>query len=372
MKIFYYFPEVGTPMYQWQRVHFIDELQRHGVEFTTFNPLLFQNNAEATEAVINTMEKNKFDLFFSSICNPIHIDKEVLLYCKRKGIPSLSFRSDNYVIPFMDEIFSPLFDLIWITSIETQYLYNRFGANTFFAPYAANPFLFSYNDRLDLIRRACFIGTPHSSRAIMINGLTNAGVKVDTFYGKAKHEEEPPQKIPLEREMPKLGYLENHYNLMRFEAGRTMLYASIINKFKKNTTVNDSPNLTVFPRLSFDEIPNKYSQYAISLSFTSLQHTDVLKKPVKIVDLRNFEVPMSGGIEFCRYSAEMASYFAEDKEIIFFNDEEEMRDKAQFYTTKACESLLRQIKESARKRAENEHSWYKRFHDVLLSLGLII
>lgn len=30
MNIFYFFKELQTPMYQWQRIHFFDELERGG------------------------------------------------------------------------------------------------------------------------------------------------------------------------------------------------------------------------------------------------------------------------------------------------------------------------------------------------------
>ena len=39
MKIFYYFRELDTPMYWWQRTHLISELESDGHEIITFNPL---------------------------------------------------------------------------------------------------------------------------------------------------------------------------------------------------------------------------------------------------------------------------------------------------------------------------------------------
>lgn len=373
MRILYYFPEVDTFMCQWQRIHFIDELSRHGVEFILFNPLLYGSFLEAYDRMVTLCNKQKIDLFFTGHCHPKQIPIEILQFFKSKGIPTLSIRFDNYVIPYLDEEMSPLFDLVWITSTETKYLYDKFGARTVFAPYAANPFKLKYDESLGLIRKACFIGTPHSSRANLINRLTENDIEVDAFYGKTSMPAMDNQNsITVKMSIPWPGFLKSHYDLLRFSAGRRMLYASVIDKLKGTTAVIENPNLRILPKVSFEELPQKYSQYALSLAFTSLQHTDVLNKPIKIVDLRNFEIPMSGGIEFCRFHEEMASYFEEGKEIVFYKTKDELLDKVRYYVYKASDTEVRAMKAAARKRAENEHTWYLRFSKVLGQLGIAI
>jgi len=373
MRVFYYCPEAKkTIMGSWQQFHFLEELARYDIFFEAFNPLLYNNMAEVYDAASKRIESGGYDLFFTGQCNEKFLPKDLLLFCRKKGIPSLSIRYDNYVIPFMDKELSPFFDLVWITSQETKYLYDRFGANTVFAPYAANPFVYTYKESCDIKRAACFIGTPHSSRANLINCLTQNGIKVDAFYGKSNETIVNPTPIPIKMAYPEFGFIKNHVDLARFSAGRTMLYASVIDKLKKKNEVIENTNLSVLPRVSFEELPNKYSQYALSLAFTSLQHTDVLNNPIKIVDLRNFEIPMSGGIEFCRYHDEMASYFDEGKEIVFYNTRDELIDKADYYIHRAPEEEIRRIKAAARKRAEKEHTWYCRFKKVFAELNIKI
>lgn len=370
MKLFCYSPNTGGLMGQWQFVHFFDELKRHGIEIFAFNSLFYRTDEEALKEAIKELDKGSYDLFFTGVSNEKHIPLEILSYCKQKGIPTLFIRWDNYVIPYNDENISSLFDLVWITSQETKYLYDKFGAKTIFAPYAANPYKFTYNENLSLIRKACFIGTPHSSRANMINKLTRDGISVDTFFGKNDKLVLKEIDSRIVRALPHDGILRVLYNRLRFSAGRTLLYASVLDKIKKKSEIDYNTNLTVNPRVSFDDMQMLYSQYSISLAFTSLQHSDVLKNPIKIVDLRNFEIPMCGGIEFCRYHEEMASYFEDKREIVFFDTDEELIDKAKYYTTKASDQEIRSIKTAARRRAENEHTWMRRFSLVFNELGL--
>lgn len=67
MKILYYFYELETPMYRWQREHFMDELKRHDIEFITFNPGAYGSWAAANEEFISFASKLKgeVDLFLS-------------------------------------------------------------------------------------------------------------------------------------------------------------------------------------------------------------------------------------------------------------------------------------------------------------------
>lgn len=74
-----------------------------------------------------------------------------------------------------------------------------------------------------------------------------------------------------------------------------------------------------------------YSNYALALNVTELRNTYLLKNPIYKLHLRTFEIPMCGGIEFTTYNDELASYFEEGKEIVFYKSKEEMIDKVRFY-----------------------------------------
>jgi spore maturation protein CgeB len=73
---------------------------------------------------------------------------------------------------------------------------------------------------------------------------------------------------------------------------------------------------------------------------------------------------MSGGLQFTSYNEEIASYFDEDKEIVLYHNKEEMIDKAKFYLDPKHEKLVNTMKIAARKRAERDHTWTKRFDHI--------
>ncbi|SHM04580.1 Glycosyl transferases group 1 [Xylanibacter ruminicola] len=369
MNIIYFFPEYGVPMFNWQRMHIFDELKRHGVDIETFNPLLYETPEKANEAFVNKLSSSRYDLLMSSVCYEGMIFPSVLDKAKQLGIPSLCIRWDNLTIPFYDRKQASKFDLLWLTANETAWMYDKWNAKYIFQPYAANPYLFKYNET-EIKRKVCFIGTPYGSRSLMINKLTSKGIAVDLYYGKNPELKEEEERIAVKYEMVTPGKWDIILEWLKFSEGRKMLRGSILNRLKGGTQLESNPCLGRYPSQDLNNIPLLYSQYALCLSSTSTNHTDSLKTPLKIVNLRAFEIPMSGGIEFCKYNKELSYYFEEGKEIIFYRTDEELVDKANYYLKKASDRELKEIKSAARLRSEREHTWWNRFAKVFDTLGL--
>lgn len=372
MKILYYFQELPTPMFQWQRKHFINELSYHNIEFVTFNPLIYSSPQEANERVVEKVKHEHFDLFMSNVGYFKMLFVDTLEAIKSQGIPTFTISWDNLMAPFLDEVLIPHYDLVMLTANETRDMYKKWGAHYFFAPYAANPYSYTFAGINKLERSACFIGTPHGSRAVMINQLTSNGISVNLYYGKGslKGEVSDYANIDVKYDIINPSCKETIINRLRFKEGRKLIAGSIINRMKGQTTLIINDDLHCYPGLSFEDMVHTYSDTVICLSSSSAGHTDVLKHPLNIVNLRNFEIPMCGGIQLCKYSEELANYFEEDKEIVFYRNEDELVDKARYYIDKASDHEIIKMKTAARKRAESEHTWWCRFTKAFDILGL--
>lgn len=374
MRILYFYPEViGSNMFQWQRNHFINELTNNGCVIETFNPLLFNEPDEANEELLKLIKKHSFDLFISSICHKglLHIDTLQLI--KKTGIPTMSIRWDNLVRPYGDKELSKYFDLLWLTSKETKNLYNSWGVNSFFAPYAANPSLFNGNFPKSFDRAVCFIGTPYGSRSKMLNTLTQANLTVKLHFGKplaVENQEDPQQSIKYNISDYDYSPLRMVIDWLRYPEGRKLISGAIFNKLYKHTQLELNSQLVQLPSIPPSKMAEHYSSYSLALASTSTNHTDVLREPLKIVNLRNFEIPMCGGLEICKYNPELAEYFEDDKEIIFYSSDDELIDKARYYTQKASDSEIMRMKTAARDRALRDHTWTNRFNKAFDMLGL--
>lgn len=244
-------------------------------------------------------------------------------------------------------------------------MFINWGAKVIFNPYAANPFYFKAIN-VDEKNRIDFIGSPYGSRINTMNDLIKNEVCVSLFSDITS------KKITPDICKRKFSELKNTtFDLMRFPIGRQIIFGAIKQKMIGNTQLNFDSNYlelqTSVPSEKFNEI---YSGYALSLASTAARNTGILEKPINVVNLRSFEIPMCGGLQFCLYFDELAEYFEEDKEIIFYRSNCEMIEKAKFYLRPEKEALRMCIKQSARKRAENEHTWFIRFQVVFDYLGL--
>lgn len=354
-------------MYQWQHVHIFDELSHHGIEITVHNPLEFSSIDEANEILLQLVSKNKFDLFMTP-----HNEKDlyisVLSEIKKKGIPTLLICYDSLTIPFFHKNIAPHFDLVWLTSIETKYLFDKWQANCVFLPYAANPYIPSTHTLKKDENRILFIGTPYGSRADMINKLLHADLPVTLVTNYIQSNATTKSQPIFKRYATPI---ESTYNLLAYPIGRKLLWASVKNKILRQSVLDlNNENLLRHPSIEFSEMKEWYNRYSLSLSSIANKHTGILKNPIPVINLRSFEIPASGGVLFSAYTSELASYFEEGKEAIYYHDNDDMIDKARFYLNTNNTNLRNKIKEQAAARAIKEHTWYARFNIIFQKLGI--
>ena len=367
MKILYYFKDRNTPMYQWQHVHIFDELSRHDIEITVHNPLKFSSIEEANDRLLQLVSATKFDLFMTP-----HNEKDLYLSTlseiKKKGIPTLLICFDSLTIPFFHKNIASSFDLVWLTSIETKYLFDKWKANSIFLPYAANPYISAANTLENDENRILFIGTPYGSRADMINKLLQADLPVTLVTNMTPSTSAKKSQPILKRYATPI---ESTYNLLAYPIGRKLLWASIKNKILRQSVLDlNNRNLLRHPSIEFDEMKEWYKRYSLSLSSIANKHTGILKNPVPVINLRSFEIPSSGGVLFSAYTPELAGYFEEGKEAIYYHDNDDMIDKARFYLKDDNMNLRNKIKKQAAFKAAGEHTWYTRFNKIFQELGI--
>lgn len=362
MNILYYCADSGSLMRDWQRVHIFNELDFHNIHFDIFNPFKFNSLDEANECLLDTLKNNKkYDLFLNCrFSNELY--PSTMCEIQKLPIPSVLICFDNLQASYLHKKIMPYFDIVWLTSRENEMALTKEGINTLFLPYAANPVAFKPNVSEDLLR-VCFIGTPYGTRISKINKLLINNIPCDIYYGN-NNVNTSPVKVPTTS-------FYDLYENVKTPIGRKLIYSRLLAINKRQSLNNNHPCLTHRPSLDFEQMVKAYSDYALDLNITELRNTYLLKHPVYKLHLRSFEIPMCGGIEFTTYNEELASYFEADKEIVFYNSEEEYIEKARFYLNPKNRTIRNGIRVAARRRAENEHTWWNRFSVLFDRLGLL-
>lgn len=366
MRILYYFYELEGPMYQWQYLHFIEELKQHNIFIETYNPISYPNIDAANESLIAYMNLNgPYDLFMSCDESSILYPSTVEEVKKKFSIPTILICWDNLELPYKQKEVSKAFDLIWLTASDTDYLFKSWGCKTVFQTFAANPINFKPDPSGIFIKSVGFIGTPYGGRVNRINHLTNNGVNCSIYSNSlfSSGNELKHRKIDFVDISVKLS------RYLKFPIGRKVLFSTIKNQFfsaKNQLIENDFLNKE--HSVPFEEMCRLYSDLALSLNIIELRDTHILNKPIQFNNLRVFEIPMCGGLELTSYNEELASYFEDGKEIVLFKSLDEMIDKCKFYLNPDKEKIIIKMKIAARLRAEKEHTWFNRFDNVLKQL----
>jgi spore maturation protein CgeB len=367
MNILVFFPEENSFMGQWQKHHIFDELRRHNHNIHLFNPLSFGSFDQANNELLKFLKNSpvKFDLFINSLGSH-ELFPETVTEIGKTGIKTLLICFDNLHAPFMHKASAKYFDLVWLTSNETAWMFKKWGCNTVFMPYAANPYIFSpkYENEIPAVG---FIGMPYGTRINKINTLLRSGIKC-IVYSKSLLEWDEGRRLKSEY----IDLIRSGMNLLRFDIGRKVISGAVRQKLFNSSEIAliDTPDLEKKGSVSFEEMNYLYSNHAVSLGITELRNTYVLRKPVHKLHLRTFEIPMCGGLQLSSFTDELAAYFEEDKEIIFYRSDDEMISKTAFYMKPENKTLREKMKLSARRRAERDHSWIKRFEIVFSLLSV--
>lgn len=366
MKILYYFKNQNTNMQQWQNAHIIDELAHHNCQVEIFNPLEYESTDTANEEAVRKAISDHYDLFMTGYGDS-DFCIESIKSLKKAGIPTLLICFDTLIAPYVYKRVCRHYDAVWLTSNINQYLYRRWGCtNFFFQPYAANPYVFRPHPEEEEILESVFLGTPHSSRANMINNLLKAEIPVN-LYGKTSN-----TRIGNAQDISRRNILNTTSRYLSFSVGRKILMANIIQNKRGTGVINEeSMFLKTYPSVpDFGDIGKIYSRYALSLTCAPARNTIVLKKPIFGMDLRTFEIAMSGGVMFCMENEEIIREFEKDKEVVTYRDFEEMKEKAAYYLRPENKKIRDKLRVNIRRRAENDHSWFKRFEFVFVNLGI--
>ena len=368
MKILYYFGNDGTPMWTWQEKHIIDELKYHNVFIEEFNPNRFTNKEKANEVCISTISEGKYDLFMT-VHGESDLFPETVIKIREKGIPRVLINFDNKMDPRRHIDFSKYFDVLMLLNYDDNPIYKKYKCPYVFAPYAANPFYFKDLRTGDRQHGICFVGTPYGTRVKPINALTAKGISFDLFANMSNVTEQKQIAFGMGLQ-DKVKAIKT---MLGSKTGIKVLESAMICKFINQEHLNsESMFLNIRPGVDHSRMNEIYSNYDLSISMPEARNTGVLKHPVDIVHLRNFEIPMCAGLQISRYSNELAEFFEEDKEILFYRSFEELIDKVKFYTASQNSSTVNKMKSAARFRAENEHNWYLRFKKVFGTINVTI
>jgi len=148
-----------------------------------------------------------------------------------------------------------------------------------------------------------------------------------------------------------LSFIGRHY-------GERAYWLNILQKFAKKNNLKCILPLGHGEKMHLDQkiINQIYNQSRINLSFAPKE------PPGRIVNLRTFEICMSGNFQLMQYTPIIEDFFEIDEEIVCWKNKNDFFDKILYYIENGEER--EKIAEKGYKRAIKDHTWTKRFEDL--------
>lgn len=297
---------------------------------------------------VKTAHREKpIDLFFSYFYSS-YVEPEVIQEIRRMGIVTVNwYCNGSYQFHLVEEI-APAYDWCLVPEKFRLADYRRIGAKPIYCQEAANPNIYKPYD-LPREYDVTFVGQRYGNRPRMLRVLVDAGIDTRVWGPLWQNPPVPPPQ-------PFMRQLKDTVN-------------RLIGRLPPLEPEVSLPPEICGPALSDEDLIKMYSRSKISLGFTSVaEKARRGERQIKQVRLRDFEATMSGAFYMVEYFDELTEFFEPDKEIVCFNDERELVDKARYYLKHDAER--ERIRQAGFNRVRSEHTWHKRFEMAFREMGL--
>ena len=310
--------------------------------------------------------KKPFSFFLSYVTNQ-DIDPDVLKLIKNSNCPLANFSCNNTHQFNLVKDISPFFEYNLHSEKDAEARFRETGANPVWFPMGANP-KYYFPVRSIFKYDTSFIGSAYGKRSFYINHLVQNGIKVDCFGPNWLINKPYPKLKNLKKEAIRFS------NLLKlvFQTDSIKRYkiSSTIQNYDLLKALRDSSLGYFHYPVSDIEMISVINQSKTNLGFLEVFNYDDESWAItkQHVHLRDFEIPMCGGLYITNYMQELEEFYELDKEIIIFRNEYELADKIRFYLNNDKAATM--IRNAAFKRAVKFHTYQRRFQDLFKKLSL--
>jgi glycosyltransferase involved in cell wall biosynthesis len=333
-----------------------------------------QRKSGLSEKILTDVkEKNRehgIALFFCYLF-PFQFVPELFRDLEKTGIPTVYFFPDNLSHKVIAREYAPYVTLNWVPELAAMKQFSDSGSRAIHLAMAANPRI-SYPLSLDERIGVSFVGLKTALRREMLGKAAEAGLDLRIYgngwrpdRGKEGADKIRSFKSKISRPVKRIFSSRVKYRLQD--------YLKTGEKYEDAVAVvlNKEPFFNVCRKHPASLADLEEANKIYSLSSVSIGFNDQFNEEDGIfthTNLRNFEAACSAACYLAQDTPDIREFFEEGKEIMIFNNAEELIDKAKFLLKN--EGLRRELRRAARQRALSEHTWGHRFHKVFSLLGL--
>lgn len=313
---------------------------------STSSPIREEYSKQFVQSVCKAHREKPLNLVFTYFFSG-HIAPWAIQEVRSLGVPTVNFYCNaSHQFHLVAEI-APYFDFCMVPEKGALPKYRAIGAKPIHIQMAANPRIYKpYN--LPTEYDVTFVGQKYLNRVQYLSYLYQHGIDVWVWGPWWRPE---PEVIDQ--------------SLKRRAEAAILRIKRVVKHLMMGKAL---PMKRCGHSLSDEEMIKMYSRSRISLNFSE-QIDNETGQTIRHIRLRDFEAPMSGALYFTGYQEELEEYYKIGKEIICYDTKEELLDKVCYYLKHETEA--RKIREAGLKRAQENHTWEKRFRQLFNTVGIV-
>lgn len=310
--------------------------------------------------------KRKLDFFFSYFTDST-IFPSVIDEIKKLGVPTANFSCNNTHQFYLTKNIASHYDYNLHSEKSVSEKFKKIGANPIWFQMAANP-KYYHPVKTKINYDVSFVGGNYANRATYIYFLLENSVNVHCF-GPNWLINKPHSKIKkIYKEL--LRFTNAPKAILSFNPETRYKLTSKISYYDFQCYLRQKYPNKLHYAISDDNMIKLYSETKINLGFLEVYANDneVYSTTKQHLHLREFEVPMSGGLYITNYSEELVEHYEPDKEVLVFRSQYELLDKINYYLSHPTEA--EKVRIASYKRALKCHTYQKRFQDLFSKIKL--
>ncbi len=313
---------------------------------------------------LNENEKEPFQYFISYLENN-DIEVDIINRVKSKGVLTLNFSCNNTHQFYLVDKISTAFDYNLHSEKEAGKKFLQIGANPVWFQMAANP-KYYFPKFMKRTIDVSFVGSKYAKRGWYVYHLLENSIDVHT-YGPGWQRRTNMQTIRAVRNELRRTSKILHSIFTHNLSKRNKLTGEIADSDFNNILWQKYYSHFHLP-ISDDYMINVFNQSKINLGFLEVfNNYDKTNFSLQHLHLREFEVPMCGGLYLTNYSDELAEHYEPDIEVLVFRNQYELLDKTRYYLTHEDEA--EKVRRAAYSRAIKCHTYQQRFKDLFEKLA---
>jgi spore maturation protein CgeB len=253
------------------------------------------------------------------------------------------FTDDTWQFEIFSKNYAPLFDYVGTTDIESIAKYHKIGyKNVIKTQWGYNHYKYKPISNENNYGTT-FIGQKYGNRSELIDYIKSNGIKINCYGGGWENGRvsEHQMNVIFTNSEINLNFADSSYAPLHLEIPGIILRKDRLGKIHVREPVEWLPRTRL-----------------------------IFSKRVPQIKARVFEVPGCGGLLLTTNVNFIDQYYIPDKEIILFDNEEDMIEKINHIHNELDEKERKKIAVAGYKRSLSEHTYEKRFKEIFKKMNL--